>query len=190
MREARSAIRMLLVLTVLTGVVYPLVVTGIAQVAFPGTANGSLISRQGQPAGSSLIGQGFTEARYFWSRVSATSPVGYNGAASSGSNYGPLNTSLADTVKARVDALVAADPQHRWPVPVDLATSSASGLDPHVTPAGARYQVARVALARGIDPAAVQRLVDTHTEGRQLGVLGEPRVNVLRLNLALEAMHP
>jgi len=187
MKEARSAVLMLIAMTVVTGVIYPLIVTGIAQVAFPGEANGSLLSRDGKVVGSSLIGQGFTDPKYFWSRLSATSPTGYNGAASSGSNYGPLNKALSDAVSARVDALVNADPQHRKPVPVDLVTSSASGLDPHVTPAGARYQVARVAQARALDPAAVQRLVDEHTEGRLLGLLGEPRVNVLELNLALDA---
>lgn len=188
MKQARSAVLMLLVLTVITGVIYPLVVTGIAQVAFPSAASGSLLSRDGKLVGSSLIGQGFVGPGYFWSRPSATSPTGYNGAASSGSNYGPLNPALADAVKGRVDALVEADPEHRTPVPVDLATSSGSGLDPHVSPAGARYQTARVARARGLDPAAVLRLVDEHTEGRQLGLLGEPRVNVLELNLALDAM--
>lgn len=190
MRELRSAALMLLTLTVLTGVVYPLAVTGIAQVVMPGTANGSLIALDGKVVGSSLIGQGFTDPRYFWSRLSATAPAGYDGAASSGSNYGPLNPALADAAKTRADALVAADPAQRRPVPVDLVTSSGSGLDPHVTPAGARYQAARVAQARGVAPAAIERLVDEHTEGRMLGVLGEPRVNVLELNLALDALAP
>jgi len=190
MRELRSAALMLLTLTVLTGVVYPLAVTGIAQVALPAKANGSLIERDGKLVGSSLIGQGFTDPRYLWSRLSGTAPTGYDGAASSGSNYGPLNPALADAAKARVDALVAADPEQRRPVPVDLVTSSGSGLDPHVTPAGARYQIARVARARGLAPADVERLVDAHTEGRTLGLLGEPRVNVLELNLALDALAP
>jgi len=190
MKELRSAALMLLTLTVLTGLVYPLAVTGIAQVVLPRQANGSLIERDGKVVGSSLIGQGFTDPRYFWSRLSATGPTGYNGAASSGSNYGPLNPALADAAKARVDALVAADPEQRRPVPVDLVTSSGSGLDPHVTPAGARYQVARVARARRLAPAEVERLVDEHTQGRTLGLLGEPRVNVLELNLALDALAP
>jgi K+-transporting ATPase ATPase C chain len=190
MKELRSAALMLLTLTVLTGLVYPLAVTGIAQVVLPGQANGSLIEHDGKVVGSSLIGQGFTDPRYFWSRLSATGPTGYNGAASSGSNYGPLNQALADAARARVDALVAADPEQRRPVPVDLVTSSGSGLDPHVTPAGARYQVARVAQARGVASAEIERLVAEHTEGRTLGVLGEPRVNVLQLNLALDALAP
>jgi potassium-transporting ATPase KdpC subunit len=188
MQDLKRAARMLIALTVLTGVIYPLAVTAVAQVVMPSAANGSLISVNGKVVGSSLIGQGFTDPKHFWSRASATSPNGYNGAASSGSNQGPLGEALADAVKARVAALVEADPQHRSPVPVDLVTASASGLDPHVSLAGARYQVARVAAARGLAPDAVQKLVDRHTEGRVLGVLGEPRVNVLELNLALDAM--
>lgn len=188
MKELRTAVLMLVALTVLTGVAYPLVVTGVAQVAMPARANGSLIEVDGKLVGSSLIGQGFTDPKYFWGRASATSPTGYNGGASSGSNAGPLNPALADAVKARVDALVTADPDHRTPVPVDLVTSSASGLDPHVSLAGARYQVARVAKARGLAPDAVQKIVDQHTRGRALGFLGEPSVNVLQVNLALDAM--
>jgi K+-transporting ATPase ATPase C chain len=188
MRQVRTAVLMLVALTIVTGVAYPLVVTGIAQVVFPSQANGSLVVRDDKVVGSSLIGQGFSDAKYFWSRLSGTAPTGYNGAASSGSNYGPLNPSLEESAKARLDALVAADPEHRKPVPVDLVTASGSGLDPHITPAGARYQVARVAQARGLGPDAVFRLVDEHTEGRQLGFLGEPRVNVLELNLALDAL--
>jgi K+-transporting ATPase ATPase C chain len=179
---------MLVVLTALTGVVYPLVVTGIAQVVFPAQANGSLLTRDGTLVGSALVGQPFSAPRYFWARPSATTRVAYDGAASSGSNLGPLSPALREAARGRVDALVAADPERRTPVPVDLATSSASGLDPHVTPAGALYQVARVARARGLDPAEVRRLVDGHTEGRQLGFLGEPRVAVLELNLALDAL--
>ena len=188
MQELKRAALMLLCLTVLTGVVYPLAVTAVAQVVLPSAANGSLITVDGRVVGSSLIGQGFPDPKHFWSRASAPGPTGYNGAASSGSNQGPLNDALQDAVKSRVAALVDADPQHRTPVPVDLVTASASGLDPHVSVAGARYQVARVAAARGLDPDAVQKLVDRHTEGRALGVLGEPRVNVLELNLALDAM--
>ncbi|MBY0276229.1 potassium-transporting ATPase subunit KdpC [Candidatus Binatia bacterium] len=189
MQELKRAARMLLALTALTGVIYPLAVTAVAQVVMPSAANGSLITADGEVVGSSLIGQGFADPKHFWSRASATSPTGYNGAASSGSNQGPLNDALADAVKSRVAALVDADPQRRTPVPVDLVTASASGLDPHVSVAGARYQVARVAAARGLAPDAVQKLVDEHTAGRDLSVLGEPRVNVLELNLALDAMH-
>lgn len=188
MQDLKRAARMLIALTVLTGVIYPLAVTAVAQVVMPSAANGSLIFVDGKVAGSSLIGQGFTDPKHFWSRASATSPNGWNGGASSGSNQGPLGEALADAVKARVAALVEADPQQRRPVPVDLVTASASGLDPHLSVAGARYQVARVAAARGLAPDAVQKLVDRHTEGRDLGVLGEPRVNVLELNLALDAM--
>lgn len=190
MKEIKTAARMLIVMTVITGVAYPLVVTGIAQLVFPRQANGSMITRGDEVVGSALIGQGFADAKYFWGRGSATSPTAYNAAASSGSNQGPLAPALAEAVGARVQALVDADPEHRRPVPVDLATASGSGLDPHISPAGARYQVARVAQARGLDGKVVQRLVDEHTEGRQLGILGEPRVNVLQLNLALDAAHP
>jgi potassium-transporting ATPase KdpC subunit len=187
-KEMRSAALMLIAMTVVTGAIYPLAVTGIAQLLFPESANGSLIERDGEPVGSSLIGQPFTDPKYFWSRLSATGPAPYNGSASSGSNYGPLNDALSEAVKGRVDALVSADPDHRSPVPVDLVTSSGSGLDPHVSPAGARYQVARVARARGLDPSLVAELLEEHTEDRQLGFLGEPRVNVLELNLALDRL--
>ncbi len=184
-----SFIRPLLVsftaLTLLTGVVYPLVVTGIARLVFPAQAAGSLIVRDGKPVGSALIGQNFSEPGHFWGRPSATSPMPYNAAASSGSNQGPLNPALTDAVKSRVAALRAADPGNTAPVPVDLVTASASGLDPHISPAAARYQVARVARARGLPAAQLQALVDRHTEHRLLGVIGEPRVNVLLLNLAL-----
>jgi K+-transporting ATPase ATPase C chain len=190
MKQIKTALLMLIVMTVITGVAYPLVVTGIAQVVFPKQANGSLIEHGDKIVGSSLIGQGFTDPKYFWSRASATSPNGYNGAASSGSNLGPLAPAFEEAVAGRVKALVDADPAHRSPVPVDLATASASGLDPHVSPAGARYQVARVAQARGLDAKVVQQLVDKHTEERQLGFLGEPRINVLQLNLALDTLKP
>lgn len=182
------SVRMLVVLSFLTGIVYPLVVTGIAQVAFPKAANGSLISANGKSMGSSLIGQPFSDPKYFWSRPSATSPQPYNAMSSSGSNLGPLNPALSDAVKDRIKALRDADPANAAPVPVDLVTASASGLDPHISVAAARYQVARVAKARGLDGAKVQSLVDAHSEGRTLWVLGEPRVNVLELNLALDGM--
>jgi K+-transporting ATPase ATPase C chain len=187
-RELRAAAVLLLVLTIVTGIAYPLVVTGVAQVAFPAKANGSLIDAGGKPVGSELIGQQFADPKHFWSRASATSPYPYNASASSGSNQGPLNPALTDAVTARVKALRDADPGNTAPVPADLATASASGLDPHISPAAAEYQVARVAKARGLDVEKVRASVAQATEGRQLGFLGEPRVNVLRLNLALDTL--
>jgi K+-transporting ATPase ATPase C chain len=177
---------LLLIFTVLTGLLYPLVVTGIAQLVFPSQANGSLISSNGQTVGSSLIGQQFDDPKYFWGRLSATGPYPYNAAASSGSNLGPTNPALLDEVKARIAALKAADPTNTQPIPVDLVTSSGSGLDPNISIAAALYQLPRVAKARGLSEAAVQALVDKYTQGRQLGFLGEARVNVLELNLALD----
>ena len=183
----RPALVLLLLFTVVTGVAYPLVVTGIAQTIFPRQANGSLVVKDGKPVGSSLIGQPFDDPGYFWSRPSATPPFAYNAGASSGSNLSPTNPSLLKAVQERVDALRAADPGNTAPVPVDLVTASGSGLDPHISPAAALYQVDRVARARKVDEGAVRRLVEAHIEGRWLGVLGEPRVNVLELNLALDA---
>jgi potassium-transporting ATPase KdpC subunit len=185
-RILRQSIVMLALLTAATGIVYPLVVTGIAQLVFPRAANGSLIERDGKPVGSTLIGQPFSDPRYFWSRPSATSPFADNSASSSGSNLGPTNPALTAAVKQRIDALHAADPGNAAPVPVDLVTASGSGLDPHISPAAAEYQVARIARVRAMPVDAVRKLVAGATEGRALGVLGEPRVNVLALNLALD----
>lgn len=175
MKQLKPAILIFLILTVITGLIYPLVVTGVAQAVFPRQANGL----------PELIGQPFAGPRYFWSRPSATAPA-YNAAASSGSNLGPTNPALLDRVKADAERIRAAHPG-KGPIPVDLVTASASGLDPHISPAAAFYQVERVAAARGLEPAAVRRLVEEHVEGRFLGVIGEPRVNVLKLNLALDA---
>jgi K+-transporting ATPase ATPase C chain len=183
----RPALTSLLLLTLITGVAYPLLVTGIAQAVFPFQANGSLIVRDGKTVGSALIGQSFDDPRYFWGRPSATSPFPYNAAASSGSNLSPTNPALISAVQGRVDALRAADPGNTAPVPVDLVTTSASGLDPHISPAAALYQASRVARARNLAPDAVRALVDRHIERRFLGGLGEPRVSVLALNLALDA---
>jgi K+-transporting ATPase ATPase C chain len=177
----------LLLFTAVTGVAYPLLVTVIAQVVFPHQANGSLIVLGGKPLGSTLIGQAFDDPKYFWGRPSATTPFPYNAAASSGSNQGPTSPALRDAVRARIDALRAADPRNAAPVPVDLVTASASGLDPHISPAAALYQTARVAKARNLPPETVRQMVERHTEGRVWGFLGEPRVNVLELNLALDA---
>ena len=176
------------VLTLVTGVAYPLVVTGAAQSLFPAQAAGSLLMQGGKPVGSALIGQNFSDPKHFWGRPSATSPMAYNAGASSGSNQGPLNPALVDAVKGRIEALRTADPGNTTPVPVDLVTASASGLDPHISPAAAQYQVARIAKARNLPADKVKTLVDQQTEAPLLGFLGEPRVNVLRLNLALDGM--
>jgi K+-transporting ATPase ATPase C chain len=181
------AVLMLVVFTVLSGVIYPLAVTGVAQVAFPSQANGSLIARDDKLFGSSLIGQPFDDPQYFWSRPSATGPTPYNAGASSGSNQGPLSPVLHDAVKTRIDALRAADPDNERQIPIDLVTASGSGLDPHISPAAAEYQAARVARERGMSEEKVRELVEEHTEGRTFGLLGEPRVNVLELNLALDS---
>jgi potassium-transporting ATPase KdpC subunit len=179
------SLRSLIVLSVLTGIVYPFAMTGLSQALFPRQANGSLLYKSGKPVGSSLIGQPFDDPKYFWSRISATSPA-YNASNSSGSNLGPLNPALITNVQGRLDALHKADPDNKAAVPVDLVTSSASGLDPHITPAAAAYQLARVARARGLTTQQVSALVGENTQGRFLGLLGEPTVNVLQLNLALD----
>ncbi len=181
-----TSLRMLVVLTMLTGIAYPLLTWGVAQLAFPHAANGSLIRQDGKAVGSALLGQPFDDPRYFWSRPSATSPMPYNGAASSGSNQGARNPALAEAVAARIEALRVADPGNTAPVPVDLVTASASGLDPHISVAAAEFQLARVAKTRGLPPAAVRALVARHTEGRTFGLLGESRVTVVALNLALD----
>ncbi|QYD70257.1 potassium-transporting ATPase subunit KdpC [Paraburkholderia edwinii] len=184
----RPLIVLFVVLTAITGIAYPAVMTGIGQAVFNHEANGSLIEQNGKVVGSALIGQQFDAPKYFWGRLSATSPSPYNASNSSASNLGPLNSSLTDNVKARIQALKDAGTDMSQPVPVDLVTSSGSGLDPDITPAAAAYQVARVAKARNLQPADVQALVDRYTTGRQFGIIGEPHVNVLELNLALDAM--
>src|SRR2546427_4933655 len=184
--QFRPAVILLALLTLLTGLAYPLGFTGLAQLLFPAQANGSLIPQQARVVGSTLIGQPFDDPRYFWGRLSATAPSAYNAAASSGSNLGPLSDALLDAVKARRDALRAADPTNHAPVPVDLVTASASGLDPHISPAAAQYQAPRVARVRGMPVVAVRALIDQYTASRQFGILGEPRVRVLELNRALD----
>jgi len=186
--QLRPALVLLALLTLLTGILYPLTVTGLAQLIFPRQANGSLIVSGGKALGSSLIGQPFDDPKYFWGRLSATSPYPYNASASSGSNLGPTNPALLAAVQARLAALKAADPGNTAPVPVDLVTASGSGLDPDISVAAALYQVARVARVRGLSQAAVTALVNQYTTGRQLGFLGEPRVDVLELNLALDGI--
>ena len=187
LREFRPALFVFVLLTLVTGMAYPLVTTVIGRLAFPAAVEGSVIERDGEAVGSRLVGQPFSSPQYFWSRPSATGPMPYNGAVSSGSNQGPLSPVLQEAVAARIDALRAADPGNAAPVPVDLVTASGSGLDPHISVAAAEYQVARVARARSLPETEVAALVQDHTEGRTFGVLGEPRVNVLELNLALDA---
>ena len=185
----RPALSLFVLLSVLTGLIYPAAVTCIAQLVFPTAADGSLIVRDGKAVGSELIGQNFTDPKYFWGRPSATAPNPYNGAESSGSNLGPLNPALVEAVKGRVEALQAADPHNTLAIPVELVTASGSGLDPQISPAGAEYQIARVAKARNLRTGKLRALIEQHTEGRQWGLFGEPRVNVLDLNLALNTMH-
>lgn len=184
----RPAVTLFLILSLLTGIVYPFAVTGLAQLLFHDQAEGSLVMAGGHAVGSRIIGQSFSDPKYFWSRPSATAPQPYNAIASGASNLGPLNPALTDAIATRIAALKAADPTNNLPVPVDLVTASASGLDPDISIAAARYQAARIARVRGLDPAAVQSLIDAHARGRLLGVIGEPRVNVLELNLALDAL--
>jgi K+-transporting ATPase ATPase C chain len=183
----RPALVLFVLLSALTGLIYPMAVTGVAKTAFPAQADGSLIVLDGTVVGSKLIGQNFSDPKHFWSRPSATAPQPYNASASGGSNQGPLNPALADAVKARVEALRAADPDNTAPVPVDLVTASASGLDPDISPAAAQYQAARVARVRGMPLSEVQSLIDRNTQKPLLGFLGEARVNVLALNIALDA---
>jgi K+-transporting ATPase ATPase C chain len=186
----RPALMLLLLFTLLTGLAYPLLVTGFAQLLFPSQANGSLLRENGKVVGSELIGQAFASPRYFWSRPSATAPHPYNAGASTGSNQGPLNPALKDAVAARIKALKDADPENSAPIPVDLVTASGSGLDPHISPAAAYYQVSRVARERGLSVDAVRQAVDRQIEARTFGLLGEPRVNVLLLNRALDRLNP
>jgi potassium-transporting ATPase KdpC subunit len=186
--QFRPALVLMILMTVLTGVIYPMLITAVSQVGMSERANGSLIVRDGKAIGSELIGQPFADPKHFWSRPSGTSPYPYNAASSSGSNQGPLNPALTEAVTGRIKALRDADPGNTAPVPADLVTASASGLDPHISPAAAEYQLARVAKARGLDSQKVRVLVAEATEGRQFGFFGESRVNVLKLNLALDAL--
>ncbi len=185
----RPAVSLLALMTLLLGIVYPLVIAGAARVAFPHQADGSLTYRDGKLIGSALIGQSFSDPKYFWGRPSATTPQPYNGAASTGSNLGPLNPALIEAVNANAKALRAADPDNRRPIPVDLVTASASGLDPDVSPAAVEYQAARVARARHLEPTQVEALINAHVRERLFGIIGERRVNVLELNLALDRVH-
>ena len=184
--QVRPAIVSIAIFTLLTGIFYPLVITGIAQLIFPHQANGSLIIRKDQVIGSELIGQQFDDPRYFWGRLSATSPFPYNAAASAGSNFGPMNQALTDQVSARIATLKAGDPTNDPPIPADLVTASGSGLDPNISIAAALYQVRRVATARGLSEEVVRSLIESNTQERQFGLLGEPRINVLELNLAID----
>jgi len=182
----RNSLMSLLLFTILTGLIYPLAVTGLAQAIFPSQANGSVITKNGKAVGSSLLGQQFEDPKYFWGRLSATGPYPYNGASSSGSNLGQSNPALMTAVQGRIDALRAADPGNEMKIPVDLVTASGSGLDPHISPAAAEYQLARVAQARGLDQTSVRTLLAKNTKGRWIGLIGEPVVNVFELNLSLD----
>lgn len=186
----RPALSLFVLMSVITGLAYPVAVTGIAGTLFPKEAAGSLIVKEGKPVGSALIGQNFTDPEYFWGRPSATGPQPYNSAASSGSNQGPLNPALVDAVKGRIEALKAADPDNKRPIPADLVTASGSGLDPEISPSAAEYQVVRIARVRGLPAESIRALVAASTQDRQWGIFGEPRVNVLALNLALDATRP
>lgn len=186
LQHFRKAVIIMVLMTVIMGFLYPLAVTGIAQLVFPEKANGSFLDRDGRRVGSELIGQPFSTPRYFWSRPSATGPFAYNAGASSGSNYGPLNPALLDGARKRIKDLKEADPKNTQPIPVDLVTASGSGLDPHISVAAALYQVPRVARIRNVSEEKIRSIVNQHTEARQFGFLGEPRVNVLKLNLALD----
>ena len=188
MKILRPALVSLIVFTILTGIIYPLAVAGLAQLIFPDQANGSIMVKNGKPVGSARIGQPFDDPKYFWGRLSATAPFPYNSAASSGSNLAQSNPALLEQVKGRISELKNADPETTAPLPADLATASGSGLDPHISPAAAEYQIRRIARARGLDEAKVRTLAANYTEGRQFGILGEPRVNVLVLNLALDEL--
>ena len=185
----KNAVMSLVVLSVLTGIIYPLAITWISQAVFPVRANGSIIMKEGKPVGSALVGQQFGGPGYFWGRLSATAPYPYNGGLSSGSNLGPNNLDLIKAVRSRIQALHAADPGNTAKIPVDLVTASGSGLDPHISPAAAEYQVHRVALARDVSESKLRALVAANTKEREFGILGEPRVNVLKLNLALDELH-
>jgi potassium-transporting ATPase KdpC subunit len=186
LKQLRTSISAIVFMTIITGVLYPLVITGLAQLVFPGKANGSMIERDGRVLGSALIGQQFYNPKYFWSRLSTTSPYAYNASASTGSNYGPLNPALQDAVNKRVLDLRKMDSLNTQPIPIDLVTASASGLDPHISISAASYQAARVARTRGLSEQQVRAILNQYTEGRIFGILGEPRVNVLQLNLALD----
>ena len=186
LKELRPAILMVVLATALFGLAYPLGMTGIAQFVFPHQANGGIITKNGKPVGSSLLGQQFEDPKYFWGRLSATTPYPFNGGSSSGSNLGPNNPDLMKAVQARIQALRSADPANKAEIPVDLVTASGSGLDPHISPAAAEYQLQRVAKSRGIDESKVRALIEQHTNGRWIGLIGEPVVNVLELNLALD----
>jgi potassium-transporting ATPase KdpC subunit len=188
MHLLKQTIICLAILTLITGIIYPLIITGIAQLIFPHQANGSLIFKNDKAIGSSLIGQSFSDAKYFWSRPSATSPIPYNAASSSGSNLGPLNPILLENINATISKLKSFDPKNNKSVPIDLVTSSASGLDPDITPAAAQYQIHRVSEARSLNQDQITKLVKQYTSSRQLGIFGQPRVNVLQLNLALDRL--